>query len=212
MAAHRARAGGHLKQTGGEEDRAPRALVIVDVQNDFCDVPGASLPVSGGAALAGRISEYMRRSAGLYAAVVATRDWHIDPGDHFSSEPDYAGTWPPHCRAGSGGADFHPDLETEPLAAIFSKGQYSASYTGFDGVAADGAPLEGWLRSRRLEALDIVGIATDYCVRATVLDAARLGFSTRVLADLCAGVAPESTGAALEEMAAVAEVVSQPAN
>lgn len=186
--------------------------MIVDVQNDFCDVPGASLPVPGGAALAGRISEYMRRSAGLYAAVVATRDWHIDPGDHFSSVPDYAGTWPPHCRAGSSGADFHPDLETEPLAAIFSKGQYSASYTGFDGVAADGVPLEGWLRSRRLGALDIVGIATDYCVRATVLDAARLGFSTRVLADLCAGVAPESTGAALEEMAAVAEVVLQPAN
>lgn len=211
MAAHRARTGGPLKQTGGEADRAARALVIVDVQNDFCDVPGASLPVSGGAALAGRISEYMRRSAGLYAAVVATRDWHIDPGDHFSSEPDYAGTWPPHCRAGSSGADFHPDLETEPLAAIFSKGRYSASYTGFDGVASDGVPLEGWLRSRRLEALDIVGIATDYCVRATVLDAARLGFSTRVLADLCAGVAPESTAAALEEMAAVAEVVLQPA-
>lgn len=190
----------------------PRALVIVDVQNDFCDVPGASLPVSGGAALAGRISDHMRRSAGLYAASVATRDWHIDPGDHFSSVPDYAGTWPPHCRAGSSGADFHPDLETEPLAEIFSKGQFSASYTGFDGVAGDGVTLEDWLRSRGLEALDIAGIATDYCVRATVLDAARLGFSTRVLADLCAGTAPETTRAALEEMAAVAEVVLQPAN
>lgn len=212
MAAHRAHTGGHLTQTATKDDRGRRALVIVDVQNDFCDVPGASLPVSGGAALAGRISEYVRRSADLYAAVVATRDWHIDPGDHFSSEPDYAGTWPPHCRAGSSGADFHPDLETGPLAEVFSKGQYSASYTGFDGVTADGAPLEDWLRSRRLDALDIVGIATDYCVRATVLDAARLGFSTRVLADLCAGVAPESTGAALEEMAAVAEVVPRPAN
>ena len=185
--------------------------MIVDVQNDFCDVPGASLPVSGGAALAGRISDHIRRSAGLYTALVATRDWHIDPGDHFSSEPDYAGTWPPHCRAGSGGADFHPDLETGSLAEIFSKGQFSASYTGFDGVAGDGAPLEDWLRSRRLEALDIVGIATDYCVRATVLDAARLGFTTRVLADLCVGVAPRSTEAALAEMAAVAEVVPPPA-
>ena len=184
-----------------------RALVIVDVQNDFCDVPGAALPVTGGAALAGHISAYLRESAGAYSAVVATRDWHIDPGDHFSDTPDYAGTWPPHCRAGRGGADFHPDLETAPLDEVFSKGQYSASYTGFDGVGSDGAALEHWLRSRRLEALDVVGIATDYCVRATVLDAARLGFATRVLADLCAGVAPDTTRAALAEMAAVAEVV-----
>jgi len=199
-----------VKHVGDTERIERRALVIVDVQNDFCDVAGASLPVAGGAALAGRISDYVRRSAGLYAAVVATRDWHIDPGDHFSSEPDYSGTWPPHCRAGTSGAELHPDLKTEPLAEIFSKGQFSASYTSFDGVAADGAALEQWLRSHRLEALDVAGIATDYCVRATVLDAARLGFSTRVLADLCVGVAPESTEAALEEMAAVAEVVLQP--
>ena len=185
-----------------------RALVIVDVQNDFCDVPGAPLPVAGGAALARRISDYVRDSVGRYAAVVATRDWHIDPGDHFSSEPDFSGTWPPHCRAGSSGAEFHPDLETGLLQEVFSKGRFSASYTVFDGLSRDGAPLEGWLRSRRLARLDVAGIATDYCVRATVLDAARLGFTTRVLADLCAGVAPHSTAAALEEMAAVAEVVA----
>ena len=201
-----------MKQVGDLDDRERRALVIVDVQNDFCDIPGAPLPVKGGAALARRISDHVRDSAGQYAAVVATRDWHIDPGDHFSSEPDFAGTWPPHCRAGSSGAGFHPDLETEPLAEIFSKGQFSASYTGFDGVAGDGATLAEWLRSHRLAALDIVGIATDYCVRATALDAARLGFSTRVLADLCVGVAPESTREALLEMAAVAEVVSQAAS
>lgn len=196
-----------MKQVGDRDGRERRALVIVDVQNDFCDVPGASLPVAGGAALARRISDHVRDSAGTYAAVVATRDWHIDPGDHFSSEPDFAGTWPPHCRAGSGGAEFHPDLETEPLEEVFSKGQFSASYTGFDGVAGDGATLADWLHSRRLAAVDIVGIATDYCVRATVLDAARLGFNTRVLADLCVGVAPGSTRAALLEMATVAEVV-----
>lgn len=201
-----------MKQIGRPDARARRALVIVDVQNDFCDVPGAALPVAGGAALAGRISDHVRDSTGLYAAVVATRDWHIDPGEHFSSEPDFAGTWPPHCRAGSSGADFHPDLETEPLEEVFSKGQFSASYTGFDGIAGDGAALEDWLRSRRLAVLDIVGIATDYCVRATVLDAARLGFTTRVLADLCVGVAPDSTRTALSEMAAVAEVLSQPAD
>ena len=201
-----------MKQSGGIDDGKRRALVIVDVQNDFCDVPGAALPVGGGAALARSISDYVRESADLYDAVVATRDWHIDPGDHFSSDPDYAGTWPPHCRAGSSGADFHPDLETGPLAEIFSKGQYSASYTGFDGVTSAGATLEDWLRSRGLRAVDIVGIATDYCVLATALDAARLGFTTRVLADLCAGVAPESTRQALGEMAAVVEVVTRTAD
>ena len=189
-----------------------RALVIVDVQNDFCDVPGATLPVAGGAALAGRISGYVAEAAGSYAAVVATRDWHIDPGDHFSDAPDYAGTWPPHCRAGTPGADFHPDLDTGAVHEVFSKGQYSASYTGFDGVAADGTALADWLRARDLGAVDVVGIATDYCVRATVLDAARLGFATRLLAHLCAGVAPESTRDALAEMAGVAGVVNSPAN
>ena len=188
-------------------DAARRALVIVDVQNDFCDVPGASLAVSGGAAAAGRISRYARASAEDYGAIVATRDWHIDPGDHFSDSPDYAATWPPHCRAGTAGADFHPDLAVEVLDEVFSKGQYSASYTGFDGVGGDDVMLEDWLRSRGLEAVDVVGIATDYCVRATVLDASRLGFRTRVLADLCAGVAPDTTRSALAEMAAVAEVV-----
>ncbi|MCY4629798.1 MAG: isochorismatase family protein [bacterium] len=200
-----------MKQVGDLESRDRRALVVVDVQNDFCDVPGASLPVAGGAALAGRISSYVRRSGGMYAAVVATRDWHIDPGDHFSSVPDYAGTWPPHCRAGSSGADFHPDLEPELLEEVFSKGRFSAGYTGFDGVGEDGATLADWLRSRGLQAVDIVGIATDYCVRATVLDAARLGFAARVLADLCVGVAPETTDAALAEMNTVAEVVPQAA-
>ena len=196
----------------GVDSGSARALVIVDVQNDFCDVPGAALPVAGGAALAGCISDYVRDSAGSYAAVVATRDWHIDPGDHFSDAPDYAGTWPPHCRAGSTGAAFHPALATAALDEVFSKGQYSASYTGFDGVASDDATLEDWLRSRDLGAVDVVGIATDYCVRATVVDAARLGFATRVLADLCAGVAPETTRSALAEMDVVAEVVRLRAN
>ena len=196
----------------GERGEGVRALVIVDVQNDFCDVAGAALPVAGGAVLAGRISDYVRASGGSYAAVVATRDWHIDPGDHFSERPDYAGTWPPHCRAGSTGAAFHPDLDTAALDEVFSKGRYSASYTGFDGVGSDDVTLEDWLHSREVGAVDVAGIATDYCVRATVLDAARLGFATRVLADLCAGVAPESTRAALAEMAGVAEVVGLPAN
>lgn len=201
-----------MNELPGSGGASSRALVIVDVQIDFCDVPGATLPVAGGADLAGRISDYVRASAGGYAAVVATRDWHIDPGDHFSDEPDYAGTWPVHCRAGTGGAAFHPDLDTSVMDEVFSKGQYSASYTGFDGVDATDTTLEDWLRSRDLAAVDVVGIATDYCVRATVLDAARLGFATRVLAGLCAGVAPDTTREALAEMAGVAEVVDLPAS
>ena len=199
-----------MSTTDSPGSSASRALVIVDVQNDFCDVAGAALAVAGGAALAARISTYARSAvgAGAYAAVVATRDWHIDPGEHFSESPDFSDTWPPHCRAGSTGAAFHPDLDIDAVDAVFSKGHYSASYTGFDGVDADDRPLEGWLRHHGVEALDVVGIATDHCVRATVLDAARLGFATRVLVDLCAGVAPASTREALAEMSAVAEIVA----
>lgn len=197
------------QRTGsGRNDGTPRALLIVDVQNDFCDVAGAKLPVTGGAVLAGRISAFVRESAGVYAAVVATRDWHIDPEDHFSEAPDYAGTWPTHCRAGTEGAAFHPDLDTSLLDEVFSKGQYAAGYSGFDGVASDGTGLKEWLGARGLTSVDVVGIATDYCVRATALDAVRRGLAVRVLADYCVGVAPVSTRAALDEMGAVAEVVS----
>ena len=199
-----------MTSVAGSRPGRSRALIIVDVQNDFCDVAGAALAVSGGAALAGRISRYVREAAGDYAAVVATRDWHIDPGDHFSDSPDYVSSWPPHCRAGTTGADFHPDLDTALVDEVFSKGRYSASYTGFDGAGPDEVPLEDWLRARGLDAVDVVGIATDHCVRATVLDAARLGFATRLLAGLCAGVAPDTTRSALAEMGAVAEVVGAP--
>ncbi len=180
------------------------ALIVVDVQNDFCE--GGSLAVEGGAAVARRITETVGhdRAGGRYDVVVATRDWHVDPGDHFApegTEPDYRTTWPVHCVAGTPGADFHPDLDIE-IDEEFRKGRHSASYTGFDGVAAsdDTTSLAAWLRAHDIDAVDVVGIATDHCVRATALDAAKEGFRTRVLLDRCAGVAPDTTTAAVDEM------------
>lgn len=173
-----------------------RALIIVDVQNDFCE--GGSLAVAGGGAVARAINALLAGDHG-YAHVVATKDMHVDPGGHFAAEPDYVDSWPVHCVAGTPGADFHPDLDTSPIEAVFHKGTYTAAYSGFEG-AADDTPLEGWLRSRGVDEVDVVGIATDYCVRETADDAADAGFKTRVLLDLTAGVAEQTTAAALDEM------------
>ncbi len=174
-----------------------RALIIVDVQNDFC--AGGSLPVPGGAAVAGAINDYLAREPG-YQHVVATQDFHIDPGDHFSDNPDYSLTWPPHCIAGSPGTEFRPDLDTRPIQAVFRKGAHAAAYSGFEGADEDGTPLLEWLRQRSVDAVDIVGIATDHCVRRTAEDAARNGLRTRVLLDLTASVAPNSAAQALTDM------------
>ena len=173
-----------------------RALVVVDVQNDFCE--GGSLPVTGGAAVAAAISAYLANSD--YDHVVATRDAHRDPGTHFADTPDYVDTWPPHCVVGTPGAEFHPALDTQRIEAVFDKGAYTAAYSGFEGADADGHTLAQWLHDHEVDAVDVVGLATDHCVRATALDAAREKFTTRVLLDLAAGVAPESTDAALAAM------------
>lgn len=177
-----------------------RALVITDVQNDFCE--GGSLPVAGGAAVADAISRYLRSADG-YDYVVATKDWHIDPGPHFSDEPDYVSSWPPHCLAGSTGADFHPDLDTTRVDAVFKKGARSAGYSGFEGVDDRGTPLRDWLQQRGVDTVDVVGIATDYCVRSTAEDAAAAGFTTRVLPDLTAGITAESSATALAALQTV---------
>ena len=177
-----------------------RALVIVDVQNDFCE--GGSLAVDGGAATAAAISRYLAEEAGGYTHVVASRDYHVDPGDHFSDEPDFSGSWPPHCVAGTAGAQFHADFDASRVHAVFSKGASSAAYSVFEGTDEAGMPLVTWLRERGVEELDVVGIATDHCVRATALDAARHGFTTRVLLRLTAGVNPVTTAQALDEMRA----------
>ena len=172
-----------------------RALVVVDVQNDFCE--GGSLAVAGGEAVAAAISARMR--LGGYDHVVATRDHHIDPGGHFAEQPDFLESWPAHCVVGTGGVELHPSLDREPIEAVFDKGEYAAAYSGFEG-SADGVPLADWLRAHGVDAVDVVGIATDHCVRATALDAVGNGFRARVLLDLTAGVAEASTEAALTQL------------
>mgnify|MGYP001363608087 CR=1 FL=1 len=174
-----------------------RALIIVDVQNDFCE--GGSLAVAGGAGVAEAISNVLREQPERWDHVVATKDYHIDPGEHFHEQPDFVTRWPAHCRAGTSGADFHPSLDTDRIEAVFLKGHYSAAYSGFEGKAGS-IGLAAWLRMHDVDAVDVVGIATDHCVRATALDAAAEGFDTSVLLDLTAGVARDSTARALAEL------------
>ena len=176
-----------------------RALIVSDIQNDFCE--GGSLAVTGGSALARAVSDLLADDHG-YAHVVAVKDYHIEPGNHFSENPDYVSSWPPHCVVGTPGAEFHPDLDTSSVEAIFYKGRYTGAYSAFEGADDDGTPLADWLRARGVNELDVVGIATDYCVHATASDAAKAGFRTRVLVNLTAGVAPESTVRALDDLAA----------
>lgn len=175
-----------------------RALVVVDVQNDFCE--GGSLPVAGGADVAAAITRHVTEHGSEYAHVVATRDYHVDPGPHFSDQPDYVDTWPPHCVVGTEGAAFHPAFDAGRAEAVFSKGEHAAAYSGFEGRTDDGSSLAAWMRDREVDELDVAGIATDHCVRATALDSAREGFRTRVLLGLTAGVARETTAAALARM------------
>ncbi|MEQ4718692.1 nicotinamidase [Nonomuraea sp. B19D2] len=172
------------------------ALIIVDVQNDFCE--GGSLPVAGGSEVAAAITRHVSEHG--YDHVVATRDYHISPGAHFSGSPDYVATWPPHCVASTPGADFHPSFDVSGVEEVFSKGSYAAAYSGFEGTSGDGVSLAEWLRQRGVHEVDVVGIATDHCVRATALDAARNGLAVRVLLDLTAGVAQPTTEAALAEL------------
>jgi nicotinamidase/pyrazinamidase len=181
-----------------------RALIVVDVQNDFCE--GGNLAVAGGAEVAAATTDLVAEATAGYRHVVATRDHHIAPGNHFATNPDFAHSWPPHCVAGTEGVGFHPNfapaVASGAVDAVFDKGAYAAAYSGFEGLDENGTPLAQWLRARQVTEVDIVGIATDHCVRATALDAVREGFRTHVLLDLTAGVAAETTERALEEMRA----------
>ncbi|RKR90492.1 nicotinamidase/pyrazinamidase [Micromonospora pisi] len=175
-----------------------RALIIVDVQNDFCE--GGSLAVGGGAEVAAAISDLIAAEPQRWRHIVATKDYHVDPGAHFAEVPDYAHSWPAHCVAGSPGAEFHPNLRTDRIEAVFRKGERAAAYSGFEGYADNGAGLADWLREHDVDTVELVGIATDHCVRATALDARREGFDTTVLLDLTAGVSGHSTELALDEL------------
>jgi putative nicotinate phosphoribosyltransferase len=194
---------------GGAEPEPVRALVVVDVQRDFCE--GGSLAVDGGDRVAERVAELVASRRASYAAVVATRDWHVDPGRHFApagEPPDLVTSWPVHCVAGSEGAELHPLIAGVGFDAVFDKGAEHAAYSGFEGLDEHGTALASWLAERGIEHLDLCGLAADHCVRATVLDACHLGFAVRVLLPLTAGVAPETTEQALAAMAeAGAELV-----
>jgi len=174
-----------------------RALIIVDVQNDFC--AGGSVPTADGAGVAPAINAYLSGAPG-YDYVVATQDFHIDPGDHFSDRPDYSSSWPVHCIAGSVGANLRSDLDIRPIDAVFRKGAYAAAYSGFEGVDENDTQLLRWLQERGVDEVDVVGIATDFCVRRTAEDAARAGLHTRVLVDLTAAAAADSAAQALAAM------------
>ncbi|MFI6583074.1 isochorismatase family protein [Embleya sp. NPDC050493] len=179
-----------------------RGLIVVDVQNDFCE--GGSVPVAGGARIAAAIADLVERSAGAdYRYIVATRDHHIDPGGHFSATPDFENSFPVHCVAGGEGSEFHPGFAPTvaggKVDAVFFKGAHSASKSGFEGADAEGTSLADWLRDRGVEDVDVVGIATDHCVRATALDAVKAGFRTRVRLDYAVGVAPDTTAAAVDD-------------
>ncbi len=181
-----------------------RALLIVDVQNDFCE--GGSLAVNGGAAVASKITDYLKKNADNYSLIVASRDWHdanSSNDGHFAidgAQPDFVNSWPPHCVSGSQGADYHPNLDQSFIGVHVKKGMGHASYSAFEGVTAEGRTLEQVLANAKITHLDVVGIATDYCVLASALDARQTGIAVAVLAELCAGISAASTEAALTKL------------
>lgn len=181
-------------------DAPRRALLVVDVQPTFCE--GGALAVSGGDAVAEAIAAFAEQHRDEYALVVTTQDWHIDPGEHFSSTPDYVDTWPPHGVAGTAEAEVHPALaHLRPDVAV-KKGQYAAAYSGFEGVDPEGRLLAQVLQDAAVTDVDVVGIAESHCVRATALDALAVGLRTRVLTDLTVPVTPEQGEAARQAMTA----------
>jgi nicotinamidase/pyrazinamidase len=187
-----------------------RALFIVDVQNDFTE--HGALGVTGGDGVAERITSFLADHAADYRLVVASRDWHDgdnDNGGHFSTTPDFIDTWPVHCVGGTFGAAYDEGFDTSAVTHHLKKGQGKPAYSLFEGVSDDGATATRLLDEHGIRDIDVVGLATDYCVRASALDALAAGRSVRVFTDLVAGVHPASSAAALEEIAAAgAEVVA----
>ncbi|GEK79530.1 isochorismatase family protein [Agrococcus baldri] len=177
-----------------------RGILIVDVQNDFTE--GGALGTQGGAAVAAAISEHLRTHG--YDLVAASRDWHDAEGDnggHFATgEPDFVDTWPVHCVAGTPGAEYHPALDALAIDVHVKKGQGEPAYSAFEGVTDDGETLAEVLEEQGVDELDVVGIATDHCVRASALDAALAGITVRVIDGLTSAVSPETRATALDEM------------
>ena len=202
------------ESTATQTTGARRALIVVDVQPTFCE--GGALAVEGGNDVARRIADFVGAHGDEYALAVTTQDWHVDPGSHFSDTPDFVDTWPPHGVAGTAEAELHPAITGLPFDAGVKKGEYSAAYSGFEGVdgvgdeAATARSLEQILRDAGVSAVDVVGIAESHCVKETAIDAKRLGFDVRVFSDLTVPVSEELGAAARQAMraAGVAQVVS----
>lgn len=187
-----------------------KGILIVDVQNDFTE--GGALGTEGGAAAAAAITEHLRSSE--YALVAASRDWHdgdSDNGGHFAAQPDFVDSWPVHCVAGTPGAEYHPALDASRIDVHVKKGQGEPAYSAFEGTTDDGRTLDVVLEEAGIDELDVVGIATDHCVKASALDAALAGLSVRVIDSLTSAVSPETRAAALDAMRdAGVEVVAEP--
>lgn len=178
------------------------ALLIVDVQNDFTE--NGALAVAGGDAVAAGITALLAEHADRYDLVIASRDWHdpdSDNGGHISDSPDYVDTWPAHCIAGTEGAEYDPLLATEAITHHVRKGQGIPAYSMFEGTTDDGETVAELLTAHGVLSADVVGIATDHCVRATSRDAIAHGVRVRVLTDLIAGVDAAASDAALAELA-----------
>jgi len=189
-----------------------RALFIIDVQNDFTE--GGALGVEGGGAVAAGVSALLERHPLAYTQVFASRDWHAlgnDNGGHFARDaaPDYVTTWPVHCVAGTAGAEYHPALHTDAVTFHIRKGQGEPAYSIFEGTTEAGQTVGALLAEHGVTDIDVVGLATDYCVRASTIDALEHGQHVRVLTDLVAGVAAESTATALAEMAHAGAVFAE---
>jgi nicotinamidase/pyrazinamidase len=181
-----------------------KALFVIDVQNDFCE--GGALACQGGAQVAASITAYLQSSKSDYEFVIASRDWHTpnsENGGHFPAqgfEPDFVNTWPLHCIAGEPGADYHSNLDRSLIDIHIKKGQGQHGYSIFEGVTDSGEKLEDLIQRLEIAEVDVVGIATDYCVRASALDANNSGLQVRVITSLTAGVSAASTEAAIDEL------------
>ncbi len=183
---------------------AQNLLIIVDVQNDFCE--GGALGVDGGAEVAQRIASYVREHGGEYDRILASQDWHrgdTDNGGHFAvppAEPDYVDTWPVHCVAGTDGAALHPAVEEiAERVEVVHKGHGIPSYSALEGtVVATGESVQDLVDGATV---DVVGLAYDFCVRATALGSRDQGATVRVLREMTAAVHPDRIGALEEELA-----------
>jgi nicotinamidase/pyrazinamidase len=184
---------------GPADRRKPAALLVVDVQLDFC--PGGSLAVPNGNGILPPLNRHIAEALSTGLPIYASRDWHPSVTTHFAA---YGGEWPPHCVQGSRGAVFHPDLKLPADVTVITKGDdpEQDGYSAFEGHTSSGKPFRDDLRDRKIEILYVAGLATDYCVRQTVMDGLRAGLEMVVLTDAVAGIDARQgdVDRALEEM------------